>query len=155
MGRVGPRVRGRDKLSRIPCNRDTHARPVHAKHSPAAQMLKNAMNLAHFPPRCSQMLLGPPGVSGEGGGPPNVRGFMKSDEKHRVLSSNMFVSVLNFLCIPQIGRLPAHGPNVKRLLIPRSVFLSGLLRIEEIEKAFLTEMSKKSVFQKISEWAGL
>ena len=65
---------------------------------------------------------------------------MKSDEKHRVLSSNMFVSVLNFLCIPQIGRLPAHGPNVKRLLIPRSVFLSGLLKIEEIENAFLTEM---------------
>ena len=56
----------------------------------------------------------------------------------------MFVSVLNFLCIPQIGRLPAHGPNVKRLLIPRSVFLSGLLRIEEIEKVFLTEMSRKS-----------
>ena len=56
----------------------------------------------------------------------------------------MFVSVLNFLCIPQIGRLPAHGPNVKRLLIPRSVFLSGLLRIEEIEKAFLTEMSRMS-----------
>ena len=82
-------------------------------------------------------------------------GFMNSDEKHRVLSSNMFVSVLNFLCIPQIGRLPAHGPNVKRLLIPRSVFLSGLLRIKEIEKAFLTEMSKKSVFQKFSEWAGL
>ena len=80
---------------------------------------------------------------------------MKSDEKHRVLSSNMFVSVLNFLCISQIGRLPAHGPNVKRLLIPRSVFLSGLLRIEEIEKAFLTEMSKTSVFQKFSEWAGL
>ena len=56
----------------------------------------------------------------------------------------MFVSVLNFLCIPQIGRLPAHGPNVKRLLIPRSVLLSGLLRIEEIEKTFLTEMSKMS-----------
>ena len=68
------------------------------------------------------------------------QGFMKSDEKHRVLSSNMFVSVLNFLCIPQIGRLPAHGPNVKRLLIPRSVLLSGLLSIEEIEKTFLTEM---------------
>ena len=97
-------------------------------------------------------------VSGRGGGSQNVweiRGFMNSYEKHRVLSSNMFVSFLNFLCIPQIGRLPAHGPNVKRLLIPRSVFLSGLLRIEEIEKAFLTEMSKKSVFQKISEWAGL
>ena len=98
---------------------------------------------------------GPPRGLGRGGGPPNVRGFMNSDEKHRVLSSNMFVSVLNFLCIPQIGRLPAHGPNVKRLLIPRSVFLSGLLRIEEIEKAFLTEMSKNSFFQKISEWAGL
>ena len=54
----------------------------------------------------------------------------------------MFVSVLNFPCIPQIGRLPAHGPNVKRLLIPRSVLLSGLLRIEEIEKVCLTEMSK-------------
>ncbi len=89
-------------------------------------------------------------ISGGGGG-----GVVKSDKKHRVVSSNMFVSVLNFLCIPQIGRLSAHGPNVKRLLIPRSVFLSGLLRIEEIEKAFLTEMSKKSVFQKISEWAGL
>ena len=61
---------------------------------------------------------------------------MNSDKKHLVLSSNMFVSVLNFLCIPQIGRLPAHGPNAKRLLIPRSVLLSGLLRIEEIEKTF-------------------
>ncbi len=56
----------------------------------------------------------------------------------------MFVSVLNFLSIPQIGRLPAHGPNVKRLLIPRSVLLSGLLRIEEFEKVFLTEMSRMS-----------
>ena len=74
---------------------------------------------------------------------------MNSDEKHRVLSSNMFVSFFNFLCIPQIGRLPAHGPNVKRLLIPRSVFLSGLLRIKEIEKAFLTEMSKNAGFSKI------
>ena len=60
----------------------------------------------------------------------------------------MFVSVLNFLCIPQIGRLPAHGPNVKRLLIPRSVLLSGLLRIKEIEKALLTEMSTKNGFSK-------
>ena len=75
--------------------------------------------------------------------PPNVwkiRGFMNSDKTHRVLSSNMFVSVLNFLCIPQIGRLSAHGANVKRLLIPRTVLLSGLLRIEEIEKMFLTEI---------------
>ena len=149
------RGRGRSKLLQIACNRDTYPSKMQAKQGVAAQMLKNAMNLAQFPPRCSQMLLGPPGVSGEGGGPPNMRGFMNSDEKHRVLSSNMFVSVLNFLCISQIGRLPAHGPNVKRLLIPRSVFLSGLLRIEEIEKAFLTEMSKKSVFQKFSEWAGL
>ena len=88
----------------------------------------------------------PPDVS-EGGGPPNVweiRGFMKSDEKHRVLSSNMFVSVLNFLCIPQIGRLPAHGPNVKRLLIPRSVLLSGLLGIGEIGKTLLAEVSNMS-----------
>ena len=46
--------------------------------------------------------------------------------------------------MPQIGQLPAHGPNVKRLRIPRSVLLSGLLRIEEIEKAFLTEMSRRS-----------
>ena len=99
---------------------------------------------SQMPPRMPSALP----VSGRGGGPPNVRGFMKSDEKHRVLSSNMFVSVLNFLCIPQIGRLPAHGPNVKRLLIPRSVLLSGLLRIEEIEKAFLTEMSKNRVLKK-------
>ena len=68
------------------------------------------------------------------------RSFMNSDKKHIVVSSNMFVSVFNFLCIPQIGRLSAHGANVKRLLIPRIVLLSGLLRIEEIGKTFLTEI---------------
>ena len=56
----------------------------------------------------------------------------------------MFVSVLNLLCIPQIGLLLAHGPKVKRLLIPRSVLLSGLLRIEEIENMFLTDISNMS-----------
>ena len=77
--------------------------------------------------------------------PPNVwktGTFLKSNEKHAVLSSNMFISVLNCLCIPQIGRLSAHGANVKRLPIPRTVLLSGLMRIEEIEKAFLTEISR-------------
>ena len=72
------------------------------------------------------------------------RGFLNSDETHLVLSSNMFVSVFNFLCIPQIGRLSAHGANVKRLPIPRIVLLSGLMRIEEIEKTFLTEISRST-----------
>ena len=79
--------------------------------------------------------------------PPNVwktEAFLKIDEKHAVLSSNSFISVLNFLCIPQIGRLSAHGANVKRLPIPRIVLLSGLMRIEEIEKAFLTEISRST-----------
>ena len=79
--------------------------------------------------------------------PPNVwktGAFLKSNEKHTVLSSNMFISVLNFLCLPQIGRLSAHGANVKRLPIPRIVLLSGLMRIEEIEKTFLTEISRST-----------
>ena len=119
------RGRGRSKLLQIVCNRDTYPSK---KASETGGRGSNAEKRHEFGTISS--------------------GFMKSDETHRVLSSNMFVSVLNFLCIPQIGRLPAHGPNVKRLLIPRSVFLSGLLRIEEIEKAFLTEISKQSVFQK-------
>ena len=64
-------------------------------------------------------------------------------KKYRVLSSDMLASVLSFLCIPQISRLPALGPTIKRLQIPRSVFLTGLLRVEEIEKTFLTEIRQK------------
>ena len=73
-----------------------------------------------------------PQTEGEGGAREN-------DRKDTVLSSDMFASVLNFLCIPQISRLPALGPTIKRLQIPRSVFLPGLLRVEEIQKAFLRE----------------
>ena len=93
------------------------------------------------------------GIGGMGMGGRGLRGlemcgkywtFIGSYKNRRDVSSNMFVSVLNFLCIPQIGRLSAHGANVKRLLIPRIVLLSGLMRIEEIEKTLLTEISRST-----------
>ena len=90
----------------------------------------------------------PPPSPSPGGGGLEMCGkygtFMNSDKNHLVLSSNMFVSVLIFLCILQIGRLSAHGANVKRLPIPRILLVSGLLRIEEIKNAFLTEIGRST-----------
>ena len=84
--------------------------------------------------------MGIPQMGGTPNGlPPQKEGTLKKN-KNQVLSSDMFASVWNVLCIPQISGLPALGPTIKRLQIPRSVFLPGLLRVEEIKKTFLAEM---------------